>query len=185
MTHKKIVLLLFCFKCPERPETRDLRQPRHFTGFQTTHSNALSEHAVFQLGSFQKWELESLSIGSIGWGIAAWSSTEFGFARLQRFAIISTAWLGCTRLTLSSELLFTDAWVASIEPSSIQDTIDLSMFSLILWEIAGSISAGRPRSAHVVLANISGVIPGNCRDTETQKKIQHLKSREVEMRLVI
>lgn len=107
----------------------------------------------------QKWELESLSTGNIGWGIKAWSSTELGFALLQRFAIISTAWLGCTRLTFSSEWFFATTWLLSIVGSSIQETIDRKIFSLILCDIAASMSLGNPRSAQVVLANASGLIP--------------------------
>lgn len=40
-------------------------------------------------------------------------------------------------------------------------TIDRKIFSLILCDIAASISHGNPRSAQVVLANISGLIPAS------------------------
>lgn len=115
----------------------------------------------YYLSCVQKLEFESLSVGNMGWGIAAWSSTALGFALLQRLAIISTAWFGWTRLTFNSEWLLAVVWLQSIVVSSIHETIDRKMFSLILCDIAASISHGNPRSAQVVLANISGLIPGS------------------------
>lgn len=113
----------------------------------------------YYLSCVQKLEFESLSVGNMGWGIAAWSSTELGFALLQRLAIISTAWFGWTRLTFNSEWLLAVVWLQSIVVSSIHETIDRKMFSLILCDIAASMSLGNPRSAQVVLANASGLIP--------------------------